>query len=88
MNSTLHLILLLFNDINTRGTAAFGAHLTSEMVLIAVKKKFKIPTVPQVVLKLSQGHVNSKYVLSFEIGQREGGFYSGRTDRQSHPVPY
>ena len=32
------------------------------------------------VLKLPQGHEDSEYVLSFEIGQREGGFYSGRTD--------
>ena len=31
-------------------------------------------------------------MLSFEIGQRESGFYSERTDRQTespnHPVPY
>ena len=32
------------------------------------------------VLKLPQGHEDSEYVLSFEIGQREGGFYSARTD--------
>ena len=52
--------------------------------------------VPQMVLKLLQGFEDSEYVLSFEIGQREGGFYSARTDTQSesqtdeqtHPVPY
>ena len=40
------------------------------------------------VLKLPQGHEDSEYVLSFEIGQRESGFYSERTesqaDRQNH----
>ena len=33
--------------------------------------------------KLPQGHEDSEYVLSFEIGQRESGFYSERTNRQS-----
>ena len=32
------------------------------------------------VLNLPQGHKDSEYVLSFEIGQRESGFYSERTD--------
>ena len=48
------------------------------------------------VLKLPQGHEDSEYVLSFEIRQWEGGFYSTRadtqtdrpTDEQTHPVPY
>ena len=40
------------------------------------------------VLMLSQGHEDSEYVLSLEIGQREGGFYSGRTSGQNHSVPY
>ena len=35
------------------------------------------------VLKLPQGHEGSKYVLSFEIGQREGGFYSEQTDTRT-----
>ena len=35
------------------------------------------------VLKFLQGHEDSEYVLSFEIGQWEGGFYSGRRDRQT-----
>ena len=35
------------------------------------------------VLNLPQGHEDSEYVLNFEIGQREGGFYCGRTDRQT-----
>ena len=33
-----------------------------------------------IVNDLSQGHEDSAYVLSFEIGEREGGFYSARTD--------
>ena len=37
----------------------------------------------QTVLKLPQGHEGSEYVLSFEIGQREDGFYSARTDTQT-----
>ena len=36
-------------------------------------------------LKTSEGHEDSEYVLSFEIGQRKGGFYSGRTDRHTEP---
>ena len=32
------------------------------------------------VLKHPLCHGGSKYVLSFEIGQWEGGFYSGRTN--------
>ena len=52
------------------------------------------------VLKLPQDHEDSEYVLSFEIGQHESGFYSERTDRIrdrqnhrqtescQHPVPY
>ena len=31
----------------------------------------------KMVLKPPQGHEDSEYVLSFKIGQREGGFYSG-----------
>ena len=35
---------------------------------------------------------DSEYVLSFQIGQQQSGFYSGRTDRQTdgqtHPVRY
>ena len=37
------------------------------------------------VLKLPQGHEDSEYVLSFEIGKREGGLYSERKDRQTEP---
>ena len=45
------------------------------------------------VLRLPLCHEGSEYALSFEIGQREGGFHSARTDRrtdtqtegQSHP---
>ena len=44
---------------------------------------------PQMHLKLSQGYEDSAYVLSYEIRQREGGFYSARTDTQTQdPVPY
>ena len=42
------------------------------------------PTAIQMVLNFPQGHEDSEYVLSFEMGQREGGFYSARTDRQIH----
>ena len=41
---------------------------------------FRAPAAP-IVLKLPQGHKDSKYVHGFEIGQRESGFYSERTDR-------
>ena len=37
------------------------------------------PILTQMVLKHPLCHGGSKYVLSFEIGQWEGGFYSGRT---------
>ena len=37
------------------------------------------------VLELPQGHADSEYVLSFEIGQRESGLYSGRADRRTNP---
>ena len=40
---------------------------------------FGVPAAP-IVLKLPQGHEDSEYVLSFEIGQRESGFYSERTE--------
>ena len=40
------------------------------------------------VLKHPQGHKGSEYVLSFEIGQREGGFYSGRTETPSTVLVY
>ena len=44
------------------------------------------------VSKLPQGYEDSEYVLSLEIEQRESGFYSERTDRQTagqtHPVRY
>ena len=54
------------------------------------------PSLPKMVLNLPQGYDDSEYVLSFEIGQRESGFYrtqtDGRTDRktdgQTHSVPY
>ena len=61
-------------------TAAFGS----------VNKKIGAPAASQMVLITSTGHENSEYMLSFEIGQRERGFYSRRTESQSdsHPVPY
>ena len=36
--------------------------------------------------KLPQGHEDTEYVLSFEIGQRRSGFYSERTDRVTDRV--
>ena len=38
--------------------------------------------------KLPQGHEDSEYVLSLEIGQRESGFYSGRTNPPSTLLVY
>ena len=55
-------------------------------ILIALRKLFKsfgAPPAPQIILNIPQSHEDSEYVLSFEIGQREGGFYSGRTDTQT-----
>ena len=43
------------------------------------------PSAPQMVLKLHLCHEDSEYVLGFEIGQRESGFYSERTDRITEP---
>ena len=37
----------------------------------------------QMVLKLLLCHEGTEYELSFEIGQREGGFYSARIDRHT-----
>ena len=36
-------------------------------------------------LELPQGNEDSEYVLSFEIGQQESGFYSERTDIITEP---
>ena len=47
-----------------------------QMVLTAVKKKWGAFE-PEMVLTLLQHHEDSEYVLGFEIGQLEGGFYSG-----------
>ena len=40
---------------------------------------------PHMILKLPFRHEDSEYVISFEIGQREGSFYSARrhTDGQT-----
>ena len=42
------------------------------------KKKFGVPAAPEWFYTLPQGHEDSEYVLSFEIGQRESVFCSGR----------
>ena len=47
------------------------------------KKRFGAPSATQMGLILPQGHEGSEYMLSFEIGQREGCFYSRRTDRHT-----
>ena len=47
--------------------------------------KFWAPAASHSFKKLSQGHEDSEYVLSLEIGQRESGFYSERTDRITEP---
>ena len=72
-----------------RGTAAFGTAFEAPSAAFLLKKK-EVGRLwrSQMVLHLPQGHEDSEYVLSFEIGQRESGFYSARTDTQTHPVPY
>ena len=67
----------VFIYIYTRETA----HVPRECRFGGGKKKVGVPSAPQTVLKLPQGHEVSEYLLSFEIGHRESGFYSGRTDR-------
>ena len=51
----------------------------------AVKQKKNLGRLqrPIVLKELPLGHVDSNYVLSFEIGQRESGFYSERTESQT-----
>ena len=60
----------------TRETATFGG---VSFILIC----FFTPILTQMVLKLPQGHEGSEYVLGFEIGQEEGGFYSARLNRHT-----
>ena len=53
------------------------------------KEKIGPPSAPQIVLRLPQGHEDSEYVLSFEIGQREViSIAHEQTGGQNHPVPY
>ena len=52
------------------------------------EKKIEAPSVLQMVLNLPHGHEDSEYVFNFEIGQRESGFYSARTDGQTHRQNY
>ena len=85
---------ILGNALNrTRETAAFGCVSAQEIffgwdrrklppstaVKINLNYFFGVPLVPQVVLGLPQGHEDSEYVLSFEIGLSESVFYSGPT---------
>ena len=51
----------------------------------AKEKINRVPSAPQMVLNLPEGHEGSEHVLSFEIGQQEGGFYSARTHRHTEP---
>ena len=67
------------------GSGAFGGGIKDWGAFGGGKEKEKKN---RVVLKLPQGYEDSEYVLSFEIGQREGGFYRTRTDGQTHPVRY
>jgi len=43
---------------------------------------------PKWFLKRDPFHGDSKYVLGFEIGQRESGFSSEQTESPNHPVRY
>ena len=47
------------------------------------EKKIGAPAAPHSLKILPQGHEDFEYMLSFEIGQRESGLYSERTDRQT-----
>ena len=85
-----HVILIKSNYIYTCETAAFGGislALRGCAALGGVSAKKKIGA-PHLVLKLLQDHEDSEYVLSFEIGKRENGFYNGRTDRQTDKAQY
>ena len=72
--------------IKARETAAFGG------VSLALREPqmdfFFAPILTRMVLKLPLYHEGSEYVLSFEIGQRQVGFYSTQTDTQNYPVPH
>ena len=63
------------------GSASFGAPNGPNKIF--KHNFFYAPILTQMVLKLPQGHEGSEYVLNFEIGQREGGFYSALTDRST-----
>ena len=65
------------------GSANFGASFGKLAAFLLKKKQFGAPMAPQMVLKLPQSHEDSEHVLSFEIGQREGGFCKTRTDPPS-----
>ena len=45
---------------------------------------FCAPILTQIVLKLPLCHDGFEYVLSFQIEQHKEGFYSARTDTQTH----
>ena len=76
VNSKMWLVTVLRWDIATiirriRETLA---------ALPSVYKNIRARAAPQMVLKLPHGHEDSEYVLSFEIGQREGGYFSSLLD--------
>ena len=57
-----------------------GGPPLAALLLKKIYKKLGAPSAPQMFIRLPLCHEGSEYVLSFEIGQREDGFYSGRTD--------
>ena len=67
-----------------RGSGAIGAPIGETAAFgSGEQKKNWSPWAPQIVLKTWPVPWDSKYVLGFEIGQRESGFYRERTDTQS-----
>ena len=81
----IHGLERVYQLLCTRETAAFGGvslALGGSADFGGVSAQYKNiwrATAPQMVLTLPHGHEGSEYVLSYEIGQQEGGFYSGRT---------
>ena len=66
---------------NPRGTGQVFKTIWDVAGTPIFKKKIK-----KQLTTLDPFHEDSEYVFGFEIGQRESGFYSERTDRQSDPA--
>ena len=76
---------------NTRETAAFGGVSLARRQCRLRRRlctKSNKNCAPIVLLKPPQGHDSSKYVFSFGIGQREGGFYTARIEKQTESLTH